>query len=81
MATSNRNRRWKQHEIDEILFASGFQAVLASNGRKHSTHFQEERRNSGEDRLFPLALNVVVGRFQEVECVFVIEQRLLEVLF
>ena len=66
----------EEQEIDEIFLAADIQAVLASNERKHPAHFQEEWLHSGEDRLFQLALTVLVGKFQEVERVFVFDGKL-----
>jgi hypothetical protein len=66
----------EEQEIDEILLASDFQAVLASNERKYPSHFQKEWLYFGEDRLFQLALAVLVGKLQEVECVFVFDCKL-----
>jgi hypothetical protein len=36
----------------------------------------EEWFHLGEDRLFQLTLTVLVGKFQEVECVFVFDREL-----
>jgi hypothetical protein len=66
----------EEQEIDEILLAPDFQAVLASNEGKHATHFQEEWLHSGEDRLFQLTLTVLIDKFQEVERGFVFDGNL-----
>jgi hypothetical protein len=66
----------EKQQIDEVFSSCDFQPVLAPDARKHSAHFAKEGLKPGEDSLFQLPLAVLVGEFQEVQRVLVLNGEL-----